>query len=100
NQEAKGILEKLVYEYPKSAPALSNLGYLCLVLENDTVRARKLYDQAIGIDPDYEQAIVNKAGLWMVQGKKKEAAALLNNLIRRKPQSEQARQLLQRINSI
>ncbi|MFM7078969.1 MAG: tetratricopeptide repeat protein [Bacteroidota bacterium] len=100
NQEAKGILERLVYEYPKSAPALSNLGYLCLVLENDTVRARKLYDQAIGIDPDYEQAIVNKAGLWMVQGKKKEAAALLGNFIRRKPQSEQARQLLQRINAI
>jgi tetratricopeptide (TPR) repeat protein len=100
HKQAKGILEKLVYEYPKSAPALSNLGYLCLLLENDTLRARKLYDQAIGIDPDYEQAIVNKAGLWMVQGKKKEAVALLNTFVRRKPNAQQARQLLQRINSI
>jgi hypothetical protein len=98
-REAKNILEKLVYQYPKSAAALSNLGYLCLVLENDTIRARKLYENAIGIDPDYEQAIVNRAGLWMAQGRRKDALELLNKFVRRKPQSKQATDLINRIKS-
>ena len=96
-KDAKGLLERLVFDYPKSPSALSNLGYLCLVVDSDTARARKLYDQAISMDPDYEQAIINKAGLWAMQRKNKDATALLSKYLKRKPQSQQARTLLNQI---
>ena len=85
-KDAKGLLERLVFDYPKSPAALSNLGYLCLVVDSDTARARKLYDQAISMDPDYEQAIVNKAGLWAMQRKNNDATVLLSKYLKRKPQ--------------
>ena len=97
NKDAKSLLERLVYEYPKSASALSNLGYLCLVVDSDTIRARKLYDQSLLIDPDYEQAIINKAGLWMMQQKNQQAVLLLNNYLKRRPKSNKVRELLNRI---
>ena len=96
-KDAKGLLERLVFDYPKSPAALSNLGYLCLVVDSDTARARKLYDQAISMDPDYEQAIVNKAGLWAMQRKNNDATVLLSKYLKRKPQSQQARTLLNQI---
>jgi hypothetical protein len=99
NKEAKSLLERLIYEYPKSAPALSNLGYLCLIIDSDTARARKLYDLSLKVDPDYEQAIINKAGLWMMQQQSPYAVHLLTRYLKRKPNSTKSRELLNRIKS-
>lgn len=98
-KEARTILEKTVKDYPKYAPALSNLGYLVLVMESDTAYARKLYDQALLIDPDYDQAIINKAGLLMVTSSKAEAKQLLIKYLKRNPGNTKISAVLEQISN-
>ncbi len=97
--QARSILEKMVKDYPKYSPALSNLGYLVLVMDGDTAYARNLYDQALLIDPDYEQALINKAGLLMVTSSKAEAKQLLIKYIKRNPGSTKVKAILQQISN-
>ena len=95
--EARQILEKTVSEYPKFPPALSNLGYLLLIMDRDTVKSRELYDLALAMDPDYEQAIINKAGLLMITRGKSDAQKFLLNYMKRKPGSIKVKAVLDQI---
>ena len=97
NAKAKSILEQLVYEYPKNATSLANLGFLVLVLDRDTARAGSLYEKALEMDPDHEQAIVNKAGLLSFRGKNSEALKILMKYIKRNPQSQKAKSAFEQI---
>lgn len=98
--EARKILETSVREYPKFPATLSNLGYIVLTQDGDTVLARQYYDQAIALDPDYEQAVINKAGLFMATGKKKEAVTLLKRFLKKNPEFQPAHELLARIETL
>ena len=98
--EAKRILEKTVAEYPKFPPALSNLGYLTLVRDGDVEKANQLYDRALALDPDYDQAIMNKAGILMHTGKNKDAILLLKRFLKFNPGHMGAANLLKQISEI
>jgi Tfp pilus assembly protein PilF len=100
NQADKAIqiLQASVAEYPKHAPTHSNLGYLLLTSQGDTASARRHYDIALHLDPDYEQANLNKAGLLMLRGRKREALNLLRDFMKRKPESTKAVELLNMLN--
>ncbi|MBK9016709.1 MAG: tetratricopeptide repeat protein, partial [Saprospiraceae bacterium] len=69
--EAKTVFENVLKLNPERPIALLNLGY-ANVLTNNLPQGEKLYDQALALDPDYEQALVNKAALLIFQGKKVE----------------------------
>jgi hypothetical protein len=95
--EAKKILEASLEAYPKFPPVLSNLGYLVLLTEGDTLQSGKLYDQALALDPDYEQAIINKAGLYIATSRKTEARRILTDYLKRKPGSIKVKEILDQL---
>lgn len=97
NGPAIEVLEKSVSAYPKFPSTLSNLGYLILVERGDTTSARRLYDRALALDPDYRQAIINKAGLFLLTGKKRESIQLLKQHLKFNPDHKAANELLSRI---
>jgi tetratricopeptide (TPR) repeat protein len=94
--EAKKLLEALLRENPKRPVALLNLGF-ALALTNNLPEALRRYDQALALDPDYEQAMVNKAAVLIFQGKKAEGKALLERVLRLNPGNVGAREGLGRL---
>ncbi len=94
--EAKKLLEALLRENPKRPVALLNLGF-AHALTNNLPEALRRYDQALALDPDYEQALVNKAAVLIFQGKKGEAKGLLERVLKLNPGNGQAREGLGRL---
>ncbi len=58
-----------------------------------------MYNRALALDPDYAQAIINKAGLFMLQGKEKEAQLLLKRYLKQKPDDNTVTEMLRQIMS-
>jgi tetratricopeptide (TPR) repeat protein len=94
--KARKIFEELTREHPYFAPAFSNLGYL-MMLENNYPRAEMLLNKALLLDPDYELAVFNKAGLLMQQQRTKEALNLVSRFSKRYPNNLKAKQFIQSI---
>ncbi len=95
--EAKKIFEKLSVGFPGFIPALSNLGYLYLRLDGDTARASGLYAEALALDPDYEPALLNKAGLMAYEGKFASAEKILEHILKKNPANRDARAALKQL---
>jgi hypothetical protein len=95
--EAKKVFEFIITEDPEYFQALSNLGYLYLTLDNDTVKARELYTRALDLNPDYENAMLNMTGLYIYRGRIKEAKEQLRLVLKKNPANEQAKMLLQNL---
>ncbi len=64
------------------------------VQNKNFAEADRCYDKALALDPDFQQALLNKAGLYNYQGKKKEAAGFLRRILRRDPGNEAVKQVL------
>ncbi len=94
-QEGKAVLERLIVENPERPIALTNLG-LAYVVEGNIEKGEKLYDQAIGLDPDYEQALINKAAVCLLQKRRGEAIQLLQRVLKINPENKQAKEGLER----
>ena len=97
-KKARQTLEFSIKENPKQAMTLSNLGYVTL-MEGDRGRAMYYYNQALALDPDYDQAVVNKAGLLMANNDRASAVKLLEGFLKFKPNSEKAKQTLLQVNA-
>ena len=100
NVEAKKVFEFIISEYPKYPAAFSNLGYIYLSTAGDTAKANELYNKAIALNPDYWQAWYNKAGLYAYQKNFIEAKKVLKYVLKRKPNDEKAKQILNSISSL
>ena len=87
-------------EHPNYVQGLSNLGFYYLSIENNSQKAEALYNRAIALDPDYEQALLNKAGLLIVTNRKLEAIALLKGILKKNPKSDKAKMVLAQLKSI
>jgi predicted CXXCH cytochrome family protein len=79
---------------PKQSIAFTNLGFAYLK-QNNTQKAMDFYNQALALDPDFEQALLNKAGLYNYLGKPIEAKNMLKKILKRNPQNQQVKALLQ-----
>ncbi|MCH8332147.1 MAG: tetratricopeptide repeat protein, partial [Bacteroidetes bacterium] len=98
--DAKLVFEKIYAENPKFVPALSNLGFVSLSIDGDVIRAKELYRRAIDLDPDYSQAILNLAGLYIYKRNNFEARRILKDLLEKEPDNEQARRILGQLDGI
>lgn len=97
-KKARQTLQFSIQENPKQAMTLSNLGYVTL-MEGDRGKAMYYYNQALALDPDYDQAVVNKAGLLMANNDRASAVKLLEGFLKFKPNSEKAKQTLLQVNA-
>ena len=97
--EAKRVFEFIMSEDPEYFQAISNLGFLYLTLEHDTVRAGQLYDKALDLNPDYENALLNKAGLYIYMQKINEAKKVLSMVLKINPGNERAKMLMRNLSS-
>jgi tetratricopeptide (TPR) repeat protein len=94
--EAKKCFEFIIQENPKFAPALSNMGYI-YALNSNFNKAMELYNQAIALDPDYEQALINKSALLVNMNKKTEALVLMKRIIKNNPNNELIKQAMKEV---
>ena len=92
--EAKKHFEFIIKENPGYSTAFINLGYLRLTAYNDVSGADALYDRALSLDPDNEQALINKAGTQVFLNNSPEARKLLKRVLAVNPQNSRARELL------
>lgn len=93
--QAMKVYEAVLKEQPFNVRALSNFGFLKLTLEGNAPLAESLYRKAIAYDPDYLQAHYNLAGLFLFQNRKAEAEKILKEVVRRFPEEQKARMILQ-----
>ncbi|MFT7449434.1 MAG: tetratricopeptide (TPR) repeat protein, partial [Patescibacteria group bacterium] len=91
--QAKKVFEFVLKENTKRELALNNLGYIA-ALQGDFEEAEKKYNSALALNPDFEQALMNKVALYLFLKKKKEAKALLIRVRKVNPENEEARDLL------
>jgi Flp pilus assembly protein TadD len=96
-EEARKNYEFIIEENPKYTSAYISLGYLILTVDKDPLLAEKLYDKALSLDPDNLQALLNKAGVKLLQDKKKDAIWYLKEVLKRDAQNHQAKILLNRL---
>ncbi|MCO6491393.1 MAG: tetratricopeptide repeat protein [Phaeodactylibacter sp.] len=82
-------LEWVLRENPKRPVALSNLGYAC-VLQGQFEKAEGYYNQAIALDPDYEQALLNKAAVRLLRKDADTAKQLIERVLKINPENRQA----------
>ena len=93
--EARSVFEFVLKEDEKRPVALSNLGYL-FVLKGEVEKGEAMYNKAIALDPDYEQALLNKAAVLLFKAKKEAARKLLKRVLKINPQNQQALVALQK----
>ena len=86
--DAEKIYYDIITKNPKYAPSYCNLGYI-FVLKNELKIAMNYYDKALTLDPDYEQALINKTGLLMALDQKIMAKTFCKNLLKKYPTNQQ-----------
>ena len=94
NKAARLKLEFVLKENRKRPIALSNLGLL-YVLMGDFPKGERLYDEAIALNPDYEQALLNKAAVRNINKDQKTAVKLIRRVLKINPDNAQAKRALQ-----
>jgi len=95
-QEGIDLLNQSLKRNPKQNEALTNLGF-AYIKQNNPSMALSCYDQALALDPYFEQTLFNKAGLYNYLGKKKDAKKILKNMLHRNPNNDQVKKVLQQL---
>ncbi|MDQ3046594.1 MAG: tetratricopeptide repeat protein [Bacteroidota bacterium] len=93
------VFENILRENSKFVPALTNLGYANLISGN-TERAESLYKAALLLDPDDEPLLMNVAGLSIYKKDYKEAKKILDQILKKNPKNERAKQVLEQLKSL
>jgi len=94
--EAAQTFEFILSENPKRPLALGNLGFI-RATQGGFTQAEQLYDRAIALDPDYVQALLNKAALHVHLRQTSSARALLARVLHLQPGHAQARMLAKKL---
>ncbi|MBK7572161.1 MAG: tetratricopeptide repeat protein [Bacteroidetes bacterium] len=94
NAKAESNYSFIISENPKYVSAYVNYGFLSLSVNKDDKKAEKYYDEAIKLDPDNEQALLNKAGLMIYRKDVVKAKNYIEKVLKINPTNEQAKRLL------
>ncbi|MEO8148240.1 MAG: hypothetical protein ABI723_11405, partial [Bacteroidia bacterium] len=97
NEKAKTVFQFITSQDPKYPQGWCNLGYVTLITRHDTIEARKCYDNALALNPDYEQAVLNQAGLFAYKNEFDKARNVLIKYMKRNPKSEKAKNIYERL---
>ncbi len=92
--QAMQTFEFILKENPKRKIAQCNLGYVKALLGKFD-EAEIHYDFAIALDPDYEQALLNKASLLFQKNNKAAGLKFLNRILKINPENQQANALIE-----
>jgi tetratricopeptide (TPR) repeat protein len=107
--EAKKIFTDILEQDAEYVAALNNLGYIYLVEARDKkssdvkdyksfiAKAKELYDKALALDPDYEQALLNEAGWYAFNNQLPKAKIVLQQILKKHPDNAQAKDALERL---
>lgn len=93
---AKKVLESSLAKNPKQSAPWCNLGFM-LARNGAHAEALTYYNKALALDPDFEQALFNKAAVLNLMGKKEETRRLLQRLLKLNPQNDMVKSLLQQL---
>lgn len=96
-ESAKQILQSSIAKNPKQTEPLTNLGFL-YAKQNDFIQAINYYNQALKLDPDYEQALLNKAAALIAINNRNEAKNVILHLSKKHPNNPTVKQLIQFLN--
>ncbi len=94
--QAMQTFDFIFKENPKRKIAQCNLGYV-KALMGKFDEAENFYDNAIALDPDYEQALLNKASILIQKNEKTAALNFLNRILKINPDNPQANNLIETI---
>ena len=95
--EAKKVFADILKSDPEYVPAMSNLGFVILAAEHNLDKSKELYDKALALEPDYEQALLNKAGWYAYNNQLPQARELLHQLLRKHPDNKEAAAALSKL---
>jgi FimV-like protein len=87
-------LEKAISFRPDYSEALNNLG-VHFVQNRRYTEAEEKFKTCIQRTPDFDQAYLNLARLYMVSNEKEKARTILQALLEKQPQHKMAQQMLQ-----
>jgi tetratricopeptide (TPR) repeat protein len=96
--KAKMDYEYIIRENPKYASAYVNYGFLLLSSYGDVKNAEKMYDNALKLDPDNIQALLNKAALYLIKGNNSEAKFYVSRVMKIDKNNPKAREILYQMN--
>ncbi|MBK8845232.1 MAG: hypothetical protein IPO27_01240 [Bacteroidetes bacterium] len=96
-KEALAVFKNMVTLNPKHVQGLSNLGYLTMMINSDATTSLNYINQAIALDPDYEQAHINKAAVYASQSRWYEATEALEFFIKHHPNAKKSKTTLRKI---
>lgn len=85
-------------ENPKIASVHNNMAFIYLHRENAD-QAEHHVEKALSLDPDYQEAMINKVRLLVLQNNPEEAVEAADEILERFPQHQEAAQLKQMIES-
>ena len=92
--EALKVFQFVINENPNNVSANTNLGYIYMQQNAGTLSYDYLL-KAQALDPDYEQNLINLAVWYHNNGKPDMARKCLEHLVKKHPDNEQARAMLQ-----
>ena len=87
----------ILKENHKFVPALSNMSFIYLQ-QGKIDDAWKYINKALALDPDYEQALFNKAALYMSANNTQETKNTLRIILKKNPKNIKAQQALNSLN--
>ena len=96
NAKAYDHLQRALTARPAYPEALNNLGVLYVVTERRDL-AVAAFEQCIRVAPEFDQAYLNLARIYALEGTRDKAREVLLDLLKRKPDHAQARQMLQQL---
>lgn len=96
NEKAITTLESSLSKNPKQPEPLTNLGFV-YAKQQQFDKALGYYNRAIALDPDFEQALLNKAAVLNITGQKLATKQLLQRLLKLNPNNIMVKQLLQQM---
>lgn len=91
--EALQVFQFISAENPNYLSANTNMGYIYMQQGNNTM-AYDYLTRANNLDPDYEQNLINLAVWYHTNGANDGARRVLEHLLQKHPQNEQARAML------
>jgi hypothetical protein len=90
--QARQLLLTVLADNAKRPLALLNLGYIA-ARQGQLDRALAYYDQALALDPDYDQALLNKSAIYLLRKESEKARELLRRVLEITPEHPTARRL-------